>query len=315
MPERVLITGGAGFIGSHLAASHLDGGDEVHLLVRPEGISHAERVPPGAIVHAVDLKDLPQVRACFAQSNPTILYHLASDTGRDPSIPDPAEWPAMTRDLEQLLILLAAAAGSPDLRVMVRAGSLAEYGNQPTPSPETRREQPRTVYTAAMVAGAHYCAMLQPRLAFPVLTARFALTYGPGQSEEFLLPALLRRCLADETTVVRQPDNRRDMVFVDDIVAGLRAMARSDLPGGTIINLSSGQARKIREIVELALRVTGTPDDRVTMESGDRDRPSLRVDTVCGVPDLAALNLGWRARTSLEEGIARTARSLAEVPA
>jgi len=311
MPERVLITGGAGFIGSHLAASHLDSGDEVHLIVRPDGISSAERLRHGAIVHMVDLNDLAQVRACFDRASPTILYHLASATGRDPSIPDPDKWPAMTRDLDHLLIILAAAAGSPGLRVMVRAGSLAEYGNQPTPSPETRREQPRTVYTAAMVAGAHYCAMLQPRLGFPVLTARFALTYGPGQSEEFLLPALLRRCLSGETTIIHQPDNRRDMVFIDDIIAGLRAMARSDLPGGTIINLSSGQARKVRDIVKLVLRVTGTPADRVPMEADEP--PDLRIATVCGAPDLAALNLGWRARTSLEDGIALTARALAEV--
>ena len=311
MPERVLITGGAGFIGSHLAASHLDSGDEVHLIVRPEGASRADRIHPGAMVHAVDLKDLAQVRACFVRTGPTILYHLASDTGRGPGIPDPAEWPMMTYDLHHLLTLLTAAAESPGLRIMIRAGSIAEYGNRPTPSPETRREHPRTVYTAAMVAGAHYCAMLQPRLAFPVLTARFALAYGPGQSEEFLLPALLHRCLSDKTTTIHQPDNRRDMVFIDDIVAGLRAMAQSDLPGGTIINLSSGHARKVREIVELVLRVTGTPADRVSMET--TERPGARVDTVCGVPDLAALNLGWRARTSLEDGIALTARSLVEV--
>lgn len=313
MPERVLISGGAGFIGSHLAASHLDSGDEVHLIVRPAGPSRAERVSADAIVHAVDLNDLDQVRDCFSRANPTVLYHLAGSTGRDPNIPDPAEWPAMTRDLDQLLIMLAAAAASPALRVMIRSGSLAEYGNQPQPSPETRREQPRTIYTAAMVAGAHYCAMLQPALAFPVLTARFALAYGPGQSEDFLLPALLRRCLSGETTIVRQPDNRRDMVFVDDLVAGLRAMARSDLPGGTIVNLSSGRARKVRDIVELVLRVTGTPTDCVSMEADER--PDLRVETVCGVPDLAAMTLGWRARTSLEEGIALTARSLMEAVA
>jgi len=313
MPDRVLITGGAGFIGSHLAASHLDSGDDVHLIVRPEGPHHPERVPHDAAVHRVDLIDLPQMRECFRRINPTMLYHLAGATGRDPSIPEPEEWPALTRGLDELLILLAAATGSPDLRIMVRAGSLAEYGNQPTPSPETRREQPRTAYTAAMVAGAHYCAMLQPRLSFPVLTARFALTYGPGQSEDFLVPALLRRCLAGETTTIRQPDNRRDMVFIDDVVAGLRAMARSDLPGGTIINLSSGHARKVRDIVETVLRVTDTPADRVRMEAGER--PGARIDTVCGAPDLASLNLDWRARTSLEDGIALTARSLAEAVA
>ena len=90
-------------------------------------------------------------------------------------------------------------------------------------------------------------------------------------------------------------------------------MARSDLPGGTILNLSSGNARKIREIVATVLRVTGTPAGHVSMETADS--PNLRIDTVSGAPDLAALNLDWRARTSLEDGIAITARSLAEVMA
>ena len=313
MPERVLITGGAGFIGSHLAASHLADGDEVHLLVRPAGAARPELVHAGARVHAVDLADLQQAKECLEHANPTVLYHLASATGRDPDIPAPCAWPTLTRDLDYLMVLIAAAAECSNLRVMIRSGSLAEYGSRPTPSLETQREQPRTVYTAAMVAGAHYSAMVQPRLRFPILTARLALTYGPRQSENYMLPALLRCCLSGATYTVHRPDNRRDMVFVDDIVAGLRAMARADLPGGTILNLSSGQAPKVSEIVEIALRVTGTPADRVRFET--TEAPNFRVDTLSGASERATALLGWRARTSLEEGITRTARSFAEFAA
>jgi len=313
MGERVLITGGAGFIGSWLAASHLADGDEVHVLVRPAGPSQPERVHPRTVVHAVDLMDLQQVQACLARANPTVLYHLASGAGRDPSIPPHGDWPAMTRDLDCLVVLLAAAAECPELRMMIRSGSLAEYGSWPEPPPETQREQPRTVYTAAMVAGAHYSAIVQPKLRFPVLTARFALTYGPGQSENYMLPALLRCCLSGGVFTVQRPDNLRDMVFVDDTVEGLRAMARSHLPGGTILNLSSGRTPTVRQIVATALRVTGTPADRIRFEAVET--PNFRVDTLSGAPDLAASLLGWRARISLEEGIARTARSFAELVA
>ncbi len=165
-----------------------------------------------------------------------------------------------------------------------------------------------------MVAGAHYSAIVQPQLRFPVLTARLALTYGPGQIGNYMLPALLRCCLAGGTFTVHRPDNRRDMVFVDDIVAGLRAMTRSDLPGGTILNLSSGQAPTVREIVDTSPRdVTGTPADRIRFDANET--PNFRVDTHSGVPDLAAALLGWRARISLQEGIARTARSFLELAA
>lgn len=313
MRERVLITGGAGFIASHLAASHLASGDEVHLLVRPGGPAHPDRIQPDAIVHEVDLADLHQMRQCLGYANPTLLYHLASATGRDTTPLDPAQCPAATRDLDQLMVLLAAAAESPALRAMVRSGSLAEYGNQPSPPPETRREQPRNVYTAAMVAGTHYCAIAQPRLKFGVLTARLALTYGPHQSEQFLLPALLRHCFSDATFTINRPDDRRDMVFIDDIVAGLRAMATSDLPGGTILNLASGRVRTVREVVEIVLEVMGTPADRIRFEP--TNAPTAGVDALHGSADRAALLLGWRARTPLAEGIARTARSFAEAVA
>lgn len=313
MRERVLITGGAGFIGSHLAANHIESGDEVHIVVRPGGPSRPDRVGPGVVVHPVDLDAPSDVHACLQQVEPTLIYHLASATGRDAMLPGPEDWTGITRDLDRMIILLSAAAQCRSLRTFVRAGSLAEYGSRPDSSNEGRREQPHTIYTAAMVAGAHFAAMLQRSLDFPVLTARLALTYGPGQSETFLLPNLLRRCLAGQTCTVRSPDSRRDMVFVDDIVAGLRAMARSRLPGGTILNLGSGQAPRMRELVDVVLRVTGIPAYLVEI---DRVRSSdWRIDTLCAAPERAASLLGWRASTSLEHGIARTAAAYAPVMA
>ncbi|MDB5685841.1 MAG: hypothetical protein JWR77_430, partial [Rhizorhabdus sp.] len=181
------------------------------------------------------------------------------------------------------------------------AGSLAEYGNGAMPSHEDQREDPLTVYTAAMVAGAHYARMLQPRLPFPVITARFALVYGPGQSEDYFLPWLVRRCLAGQPSDVRRPQSRRDMIYIDDVVEGLRGMATVALPGGTILNLSTGQAPTVGEIAMFVLAACRADPALVRFEQ--EDAPNFRAETLHGSPARACNLLGWAARTPLAEGL------------
>ena len=309
MSERILITGGAGFVGAHLARAHLRDGDAVHLLVRPRGVSRPERIPEGAAIEPVPLDDVEAIEECLARVQPTMIYHLASATGRDPTPPHRAERRVLSQDLLNLFALLAAAAEmrTPP-RTLIRAGSLAEYGDGAVPSREDQREAPRTVYTAAMVAGAHYARMLQPRLAFPVVTARFALTYGPGQDNNFFVPWLLERCLAGETSLVQRPDCRRDMIFVEDLVAGLRRMACTELEAGTILNLSTGLAPTVREIAALVVEVTRC--DPALVRCDPEPGPNFRVDALWGIPDRARDLLGWEAVTPLAEGLHRTAETM-----
>ena len=190
-------------------------------------------------------------------------------------------------------------------------GSLAEYGNGPTPARESQREQPLSAYATAMVAGAHFARMLQPTLPFAVLTARLALTYGEGQSDTFLIPRLVQRCLAGIACEVRHPSRRRDLIHVDDVVDGLRTLARSDLPGGSIVNLCSGIAPTMGSVAERIADLTGA--DPALVRFGDDAESDTEISTVLGSPDLALALTGWRARTALEEGLARTVTSAREL--
>lgn len=305
MQERVLITGGAGFIGAALARAHLADGDAVHLLVRPGGPSRPERIPEGAVVERVPLDQVEALEECLARSQPTVIYHLASGTGRDPTPPHPVERETLSQDLINLFALLAATAEmrAPP-RTLIRAGSLAEYGDGAMPSREDQREAPLTVYTAAMTAGAHYARMLQPHLSFPVVTARFALTYGPGQSLDYMVPWLIDRCLAGETSHIRRPTSRRDMIYVDDVVRGLRCMANAALDPGTILNISTGLAPTVREIADQVVQATRCDPALVRYDAAQE--PNFRVDALWGVPDRARDLLGWQAEVSLAEGIRRT---------
>jgi nucleoside-diphosphate-sugar epimerase len=208
----------------------------------------------------------------------------------------------LLQDVTNLLALLSAAAemrSGP--RALIRAGSLAEYGNGAVPSDESQREEPLTTYTTAMVAGLHYSRMLQPKLPFPVVTARFALVYGPRQSDDYFLPWLMHRCRMGQRSEVSRPECRRDMIYIADVVAGLRAMAATELTGGTVLNLSTGVAPTVREIASLIVEACGADPSLVSFRE-DRT-PNLRVHALHGSPRRAEELLGWRAQTSLAEGL------------
>lgn len=305
MAGTVLITGGAGFIGSHLARALAARGEAVHVLARPSTVLRPDRLVAGAVVHRIDLCDPAALRTCLDQVRPDIIYHLATDNGRGQEAPEPADIAALTRDLDNALRLVAAAAADSSRRPgrLIMAQSLAVYGNGPSPSAEDQREAPLAPYTASMVAASHYLAVLQPRLPFPVLHARLGLAYGPGQQDSFFIPWLVRRCLAGVASPVRAPDDRRDLIHVDDVAAGLIAMADTALPGGTILNIASGEAPTIRAVAELIAELTGAAPGLLRFAGAPaRD---LRSRAVCCRIDRARALLGWTPRVSLREGLAR----------
>lgn len=303
MSERILITGGAGFIGSHLAASHVASGDDVHILVRPGGPLHRRDVAlRGVTVHRVRLDHPIAVARCLGEARPSLIYHLAGGTGRDPIMPSVFSAAPLLQDLTNLLTLLTAAAQMPvPPRRVMRAGSLAEYGNGAVPSREEQREDPLTNYTAAMVAGLHYSRMLQPSLPFLVATARLALVYGEDQSDAYLVPWLIGRCLGGHRSMVSRPQSRRDMIYIDDVIDGLRLMADAPLPPGAVVNLSTGVAPTVREIAQSVVNACGA--DPALISYQEAAAPDHRVQVLHGAADRAREWLGWRARTDLESGL------------
>ena len=275
-----------------------------------EDWSRGASLPPGVVSARIHLEDSEAVEKCLQSARPTIIYHLASDTGRDAGIPHASEVHRLTGDLHNLLTLLSAASEVRP-KVFIRAGSLAEYGDGPVPSRESQREQPLTPYATAMVAGAHYARMLQPRLPFPVLTARLGLTYGPGQSDAFLVPWLIQRCLAGERSEVQRPAWQRDLIYVDDVVDGLRALAGGNLAGGSIVNLCTGIAPTMSEVAGLIVEVTGANPALVTFDN--RAASGCGIAIVQGSPDLALATLGWTANTSLRDGLRQSADSFGQL--
>jgi UDP-glucose 4-epimerase len=303
---RILITGCAGFVGSHLASACVAAGEEVHAVVRPQSDESRLRAQAGLItLHRLDLREATALRNCVAAVQPDLIYHLAARPRREEQADLGDARASVEEDLVSLIHLLAASgeARRPPRR-LIRAGSLAEYGAAPSPYREDRREAPLGVYGAGLVAGTHLCAALRRRLPFPIVTARLALTYGPAQSTDYLLPQLIQRCLDGGESVVRHPLDRRDLIHVDDVIDALARLATVPLSGGNlVVNIASGVAPTMRTVAELVLAATGADANLISFGSGEATSGAADLR---GSTARARKILGWRARIPLAVGIART---------
>jgi nucleoside-diphosphate-sugar epimerase len=309
MPHSLVI-GGAGFVGANLVRRLLDQGDQVHVLVRPATSLERLREFGGDIaIYRSGLADRPMLDLCLAQARPERVFHLAAEN-RSVMTPDCAAARRSIDNLANLVTLIEAlSAMKRPPKVVVRAGTLAEYGRAPVPYREDCREAPVNPYGASMVAGTHYLAMLEPALPCPVATARLALVYGHGQSENFFVADAIGKCLAGERVTVMHPGDRRDLIHIDDAVAGLLALAKSPPPGASHVNIATGIAPTMREVGQVIAAATGIGPGVIRYRRTAHDEPTseLRADTT-----RARYLLGWEAKIGLAWGIRQTVAATLE---
>ena len=302
----MLVTGATGFIGSHLVRRLVQEGAEVHCLVRPR--SNAERIADVAAkcqAWTGDLRDTDSLTQAVAGARPKIVFHVAGVTaGRQPG----NEFEQIERALEgnltgTLNLLEAVRRADPPLERFVATGGLEEYGAGESPYDETQRESPVSPYSASQTATTHFCQMLQRRLRLPIVTLRPALTYGPAQSVDFFIPALILRCLQGGDFDMTKGEQRRDVLYVEDLVdAYVRAGVGAHVVG-EVINVGSGVAALVREIATSVVELSGT---RTRLRIGVIPERVTEISRLVCRNDKAARLLGWRPVTSLTEGLGRT---------
>lgn len=303
--KSALIIGGAGFVGSHLARRLVEEGVDTHLIVRPStDKSRLESLRSKAAIHQVNVDDDAGLAQCFALASPEAVFHLASQTRPSATAPVDDAVRRINGDLGFLLAVAKAAARTANPpRVFVRAASLAEYGAAAAPYREEDRLQPVTPYGASMAACTLTLSALRASLPYRVAQGRLALVYGPGQSPAFLVARMIADLSAGRPVEVRNPSARRDLIFIDDAVDGLIALAVRDIGQADTVNLCTGVGLSMREAAEAVLAETGASSSLIRygatpVSDGAQD--------LWGSPDFAAAALKWRATMNFKEGVRLT---------
>ncbi len=300
--RRVLVTGGCGFIGSHLVEALLQRGAQVAVLGKYnsrsdfgflQGIDH-----PGLTVRLGDVAD-PWFVQSIARGMDTI-FHLAALIGIPYSYAAPSQYVAT--NISGTLAVLEAARHE-GIRRVVHTSTSETYGTaQYTPIDETHPLVGQSPYSATKIAADKLAESYFLSFDLPVVVLRPFNTFGPRQSMRAIIPTLMAQALYADEITVGALDPVRDMNYVADTVAGFLGVASADGVEGNVFNIGSGKGYTIGEILELVQKVAGV--DKPVRREEERVRPpKSEVGKLICDYSRAAAAFQYAPSTSLVQGL------------
>ena len=301
---KVLITGGAGFIGSHLAAL-LHERSEVRILDNLRGANRSLNSGNLDVIEASVL-DTAAVRA--AVSGVDVVFHLAAMISVKESMENPREC-VETNTLGILNVLRAAAdAGA---RKLVFASSAAVYGDDPpVPTVETATPKPKSPYAITKLDGEYYCEMFAREGWLNTASLRFFNVYGPGQDPAgpyaAAVPAFMHLAVRGEpVTIFGDGEQSRDFIYVKDAVSALVFAAENGQVTG-VYNCGYGHQTTINELIR---RILASVDSRSPVVYLPERPGDVRHSCAC---TKKFCEFGWRPVSSLDDGLRETLEGFRE---
>jgi UDP-glucose 4-epimerase len=298
--KRLLVTGGAGFIGSQVADAFLAAGFQV-AVVDNLSTGRRENVPAAALFLPLDIKSR-ETYDFICRWQPHIVVHHAAQMSVRISVGDPM-LDAQENILGSLNLFEAAARVKVEKIIFASTGG-AMYGDQaPIPAREQDRERPECPYGIAKLAVEHYLHFYQREHGIIPIRLRYANVYGPRQNglgEAGVVAIFIEKFLAGEQPVINGDGRQtRDFIFVGDVVAAnLRAL---QYPQAGTFNIGTGQETDILTMYLTLQEILGSSQGPVhgPEKPGEQRRSAL---------DSAAARqyLNWQPQVSLGEGLART---------
>jgi UDP-glucose 4-epimerase len=298
---RAIVTGGAGFIGSHVVEALLAHGDEVTVV---DDLSNGKRenVPEGARLVVHDVRE--GLGDVFAEARPEVCCHLAAQVDVRVSVERP-DHDASVNVLGTIAALEAAQAHG--VQVIFSSTGGAIYGECEAPAPEDAERRPLAPYGVSKLAGEEYLAAYNRLYGSRHVSLRYGNVYGPRQDphgEAGVVAIFLGRLAqGDAPRIFGDGLQTRDYVYAGDVARATLAAVGHD---GGVYNVGTGQETSVVDLYELCRRVAGSELEALEAPArlGELQRSVLDVS-------LAERELGWRPEVSLEEGLRNTWESIA----
>lgn len=300
---RILVTGGAGFIASHLVDALVKEGHEV-VVVDDLSMGRREQVHPSARFYQVDIRQREAMEAIFRAERPELVNHHAAQGNLRRSMTEPS-FDASVNIVGSLILIELALAYKVRKFIYISSGG-AVYGEpQRLPVDEQHPIRPLSAYGLSKCTVERYLEILRDWFGLDYTTLRYANVYGPRQDpsgEAGVVAIFSRQMLAGQRpTIFGDGTKTRDYVHVDDVVrANLLAMV-GERAAGRIYNLGLGREVSDRQIFELVRSAVGA-----TLEPSLETKRPGEIDRICLDASRAKAELGWEPTIPLEEGIART---------
>ena len=320
--DRVIVTGGAGFIGSALVRKLVSDGHDVLTLDKltyagdKRALGDALDAGNHRFVQA-DIADPDAVKRVFAEFEPDAVFHLAAESHVDRSIDGPAEF--IHTNLVGSFVMLEAAleqwsrAGKPDDFRFVHVSTdevYGELGDEGAFSEDTPYA-PNSPYSATKAGADHLARAWRQTYGLPVVITNCSNNYGPYQNAEKLLPTLIRKAVTDQPLpIYGKGENVRDWLYVDDHVTGLIAAAKSGRLGEKYNIGGNAEAQNIQIartvcalLDKLAPRDDGKPyADQITFVE---DRPGHDFRYAIDASKISS-ELGWGPQETIDTGLEKT---------
>ena len=287
--QRLLVTGGSGFIGASLCRQAIERGASVHAVSR-----HPQIASDGVRWERMDLTEQVAVQELVRRLRPDVVLHLASEVSgaRDRDL----VLPMLRANLLAAVNLMLACADA-GCRRLVLAGSMEE---PELGDPEAVAQSP---YAVSKLAALAYARLFHALYGLPVVHLRVFMVYGPGQTDlRKLVPYTTVSLLRGRSPELSSGTREVDWIYVDDVVdAFLRAGVAPGIEGASL-DVGSGELVTTRAIVVRIRDLVGGDVEPTFGAVADRQLERVRVAD----PTNAAESMGWRPRTPLDEGLQRT---------
>ena len=305
MPEKIFITGVAGFLGGNLARRLLEeGGYEVAGLDNLRW-GREENIPRGVRFTRADIRE-GTMESLFRGVD--VVFHLAAKNCLSDCQADPLETADI--NLGGTIRVLQAAHGAGVKKIVLADSSAVYEGTTILPTPETE-EQPRSFYALSKASAGRWAEAFSRNWGMTLTGLRYFCVYGPGQDYRRTIPpvmsAFIIKLLKGERPVIYGTgEKRRDFVYVDDVNDFHLLCLTDPRTDGRTFNLGSGTNHSVREILDFVVELLGQQVEPL-------HRPEMPAEAKVTLADITrAGELGWAPRTDLRTGLSKTIAFLRE---
>lgn len=302
---KVVVTGGAGFIGSHLVERLLSLGAEVTIIdnfLFGSKVEHLRGHRALSIIEG-DVRDARVVSQALNAKD--VIFHLAACVGVEETQRDSLE--VLNVEILGTLNVLKAAVDN-NIRRIIFGSSSEIYGDSPEPMKEEGPFYPKSTYAAAKLVGEEYCKAFYQKYSMEYTCLRYFNVYGPRQDERFIIPRFVNRALSNESLAIYGDGKQtRDFAYIDDVVNMSLLAAVEPKAKCQVINIGTGTTISINELAKLILKGLDSKNPLKPLYIDYDDKRPRQIEVFSRVADITRARrlLQYEPKISLQSGIGK----------